>query len=93
MDQKNSRRSFLRQASLTTAALGTAPYLLSASTNKVQLLHREYSFDQYGSNDHINIALIGSGIQGIYDTQAALMVDGVKIVAACDLYTGRLDRA
>lgn len=93
MDQKNSRRSFLRQASLTTAALGTAPYLLSASINKVQLLHREYSFDQYSSNDHINIALIGTGIQGIYDTQAALMVDGVKIVAASDLYTGRLDRA
>lgn len=93
MDQKNSRRSFIKRASLTTAALGTAPYILSASNNKTQILHRAYALEQYSSNDQINIALIGSGIQGIYDTQAALKVDGVKIVAACDLYTGRLDRA
>ncbi|KAG1649535.1 Inositol 2-dehydrogenase [Nymphon striatum] len=34
-----------------------------------------------------------NSIQGIYDTTAALKVDGVKLVAACDLYDGRLDRA
>ena len=37
------------------------------------------------ANDQINLALIGSGIQGIYDTTSALRVPGVKLVAACDL--------
>ncbi|SIQ17998.1 Gfo/Idh/MocA family protein [Maribacter ulvicola] len=93
MIEKNSRRSFIKRASLTSAALSTAPFILSATTNESQPLERVYSFQEFGINDKINIALIGTGIQGIYDTQAALQVAGVKIVAACDLYTGRLARA
>jgi predicted dehydrogenase len=54
---------------------------------------RSYSSPSYAANDHINLAVIGSGIQGIYDTTSALRVPGVKLVAACDLYAGRLDRA
>ncbi|WP_324023994.1 Gfo/Idh/MocA family oxidoreductase [Maribacter sp. BPC-D8] len=93
MTKKNSRRSFIKRASITSAALSTTPFLLAASKNETQLLHRNYSFQDFGINDQINIALIGTGIQGIYDTQAALQVAGIKLVAACDLYTGRLDRA
>lgn len=93
MNKNNSRRSFIKRASLTSAALSATPFLLSASKNETQLLQRAYSFQEFGVNDKINIALIGTGIQGIYDTQAALQVDGIKLVAACDLYTGRLDRA
>ncbi|MDF4201905.1 Gfo/Idh/MocA family oxidoreductase [Maribacter sp. SA7] len=93
MSQKNSRRSFIKRASLTSAALSTAPFIISATTNQPQLLQRIYSTKEFGVNEQINIALIGTGIQGIYDTQAALQVTGVKIVAACDLYTGRLERA
>ena len=93
MTKNNSRRSFIKRASITSAALSTTPFLLAASKNEPQLLHRNYSFKDFSINDQINIALIGTGIQGIYDTQAALQVDGIKIVAACDLYTGRLDRA
>lgn len=93
MKNNNSRRSFIKKASLTSAALGTAPYLL-ASSNKEQLtLSRTYHNKKYTANDQINLALIGTGIQGIYDTQSALKVEGVTLVAACDLYTGRLDRA
>lgn len=93
MNKNNSRRSFIKRASLTSAALSATPFLLSASKNETQLLQRAYSFQEFGVNDKINIALIGTGIQGIYDTQAALQVDGIKLVAACDLYNGRLDRA
>ncbi|WP_299325368.1 Gfo/Idh/MocA family oxidoreductase [uncultured Maribacter sp.] len=93
MTKKNSRRSFIKRASITSAALSTTPFLLAASKNEPQLLHRNYSIKDFSINDQINIALIGTGIQGIYDTQAALQVDGIKLVAACDLYTGRLDRA
>tara|TARA_R110000765_G_scaffold27026_5_gene65995 strand:+ start:4232 stop:5623 length:1392 start_codon:yes stop_codon:yes gene_type:complete len=93
MNKKNTRRSFIKRASLTSAAISTSPFLLAAATNETQILKRNYSFEHYSNNAQINIALIGTGIQGIYDTQSALQVDGVKIVAACDLYTGRLERA
>ncbi len=42
------------------------------------------------ANDHIQIALIGAGGQGQYDTKAAVQVPGVKLVAAADCYDGRL---
>lgn len=45
------------------------------------------------ANDKVRIALIGSGIIGHYDTETALKVPGVELVAVCDLYQGRLDRA
>jgi len=46
-----------------------------------------------GPNDNVQIACIGMGIMGYNDTDAAIKVPGVKLVAACDLYTGRLQRA
>lgn len=73
--------------------MGISPYVLSSSQGqRLFLKNREYE-GSFSVNDQINIGLIGSGIQGIYDTQAALSVDGVKLVAACDLYEGRLERA
>ena len=44
-------------------------------------------------NDKLRIATIGMGIQGHFDTQAALKNPDVELVAAADLYTGRLERA
>jgi predicted dehydrogenase len=44
------------------------------------------------ANDHIQIALIGAGGQGQYDTKTAVQVPGVKLVAAADCYNGRLVR-
>jgi predicted dehydrogenase len=42
------------------------------------------------ANDHIQIALIGAGIQGQGDTKVALQVPGVKLIAVADCYDGRL---
>ena len=78
---------------MASAAVGASPFIISASEGQtLQLSTREYD-DSFTMNDQIQIGLIGSGIQGIYDTRAALSVQGVKLVAACDLYKGRLDRA
>lgn len=78
---------------MASAAVSASPYLISASQGEhLFLTSREYR-GSFLANDQINLGLIGSGIQGIYDTRAALSVEGVKLVAACDLYQGRLDRA
>jgi len=92
-NQKNSRRSFLKKASIASAAVGSTPFLLSASQGqRLFLSSREY-YGSFSVNNQINLGLIGSGIQGIYDTQTALSINGVKLIAACDLYQGRLHRA
>jgi len=48
---------------------------------------------QIGANDRIQIALIGAGWRGMDILKVALKVPGVEIVAACDLYDGRLTRS
>jgi predicted dehydrogenase len=45
------------------------------------------------ANDKIQIALIGAGGMGQGDATMATSLDGVKLIAACDVYTGRLQRA
>nr|AWJ66198.1 Myo-inositol 2-dehydrogenase [uncultured bacterium] len=93
MKKDTSRRLFLKKASLGSAALTAAPMIFASGYKQKLLLNRIYEPLSFSVNDQINLGLIGTGIQGIFDTKAALMVDGVKLVAACDLYTGRLDRA
>ena len=93
MDKGKTRRSFLKKATLGSAAITSAPYVFASSYEQKLILSRDYRNENFSHNDQINLGLIGSGIQGIYDTTAALKVDGVKLVAVCDLYTGRLDRA
>ncbi|WP_088340366.1 Gfo/Idh/MocA family protein [Robiginitalea sediminis] len=86
-----NRRAFLKKAGLATAGLAAGPYL-SAAPRGTQPLVRNYPI-QTAANDTIQLGLIGCGIQGIYDTRSALSVDGVRLTAVCDLYTGRLQRA
>jgi len=97
MKHKNTpkkRRDFLKKVTLGSALVASTPYIVSASSYQQKLvLDRTYEPQLFSANDRINLALIGSGIQGIYDTTSALKVAGVQLVAACDLYTGRLDRA
>lgn len=94
MKKDTSRRSFLRKAALGSAAFTAGPLIINASPYEQKLLlNKSYEDFSFSANDQIQLALIGSGIQGINDTTAALKVDGVKLVAVCDLYDGRLDRA
>jgi predicted dehydrogenase len=44
------------------------------------------------ANDRIQIALIGAGGMGMGDARYAESLAGVKLVAACDIYDGRLTR-
>jgi predicted dehydrogenase len=45
------------------------------------------------ANDNIQIALIGAGGMGMGDTSLAVALPGVKLLAVCDIYDGRLARA
>tara|TARA_B100001750_G_scaffold209354_1_gene189036 strand:+ start:55843 stop:57306 length:1464 start_codon:yes stop_codon:yes gene_type:complete len=93
MKQNSNRRSFLKKAALGSAAITSAPTILASSKDETIWLQRQYRENNYSANDQINLGVIGVGIQGIYDANDALTVNGSKVVAACDLYTGRLDRA
>lgn len=44
----------------------------------------------YSPNDTIQIALIGAGGMGQGDAKMATSIPGVKLIAACDCYDGRL---
>jgi predicted dehydrogenase len=87
-----SRRKFLQQISGTTLALaaGNLSSLAAAEQTKERIQQWE---KKVSSNDNINIGMIGLGIMGYNNARTALNVPGVKVVAACDLYDGRLTRA
>jgi predicted dehydrogenase len=44
-------------------------------------------------NDRIRFAIIGAGGMGMADVRSALLAPGTELVAAADVYQGRLDRA
>src|SRR3954462_5836895 len=44
-------------------------------------------------NSRIRISTIGFGGMGMGDTQNAVSIPGVELVAVCDIYDGRLTRA
>jgi predicted dehydrogenase len=46
----------------------------------------------FAANDNIQVALIGAGGMGQGDARTSSSIPGVKLVAACDIYTSRLER-
>ena len=71
---QTSRRSFLISAAAASAAAGQLAGRASAG---------------FGPNDKVRIATVGMGIIGFIDTDCALKVPGVELVAVADLYQGR----
>lgn len=63
---------------------------LAAQKTEERILRHE---KKISANDKIRIGVIGAGIMGFNDVATALKVPGVELAAACDLYTGRLERA
>ncbi|HTS44824.1 MAG TPA: Gfo/Idh/MocA family oxidoreductase [Puia sp.] len=88
----SSRRRFLKQLGGTTLMLsaGSLPSVASSKNGETKMIS---TVQKFSSNDKIRIAVIGTGIMGYNDLSTALKVPGVELAAACDLYTGRLERA
>ncbi len=71
-----TRRHFIGTASASGIALSRA----AAAEKKVS------------ANDQVQIALIGCGGMGQGDAEASTQIPGVKLVAAADIYDGRLTK-
>lgn len=85
-----SRRNFLRGLSAASALAATETIARPLTTGPFSIIP---NLARVSPNDKIRIATIGMGIQGHYDTMAALRNSDVELVACADLYTGRLERA
>ena len=87
----DSRRSFLKSVAATTAAATVTTTVLADDVH--ELKRTVEPLKPPGPNDRIRIATIGMGIIGFIDTETALKVPGVELVAAADLYEGRRTHA
>ena len=83
MTMRPSRREFLGM----TAATGVSAFVLQAEPPS------SASLQNVAPGDRIQFATFGCGIQGLSDTRTALRVPGVELVAAADVYDGRLTLA
>src|SRR5262249_36404239 len=81
-----SRRDFLKLVTAGAAAAAGGGHALADERS-------DDKCKKVTANDRVGLALIGAGGQGNSDTRAALAVPGVELVAVCDVYDGRLQRA
>jgi predicted dehydrogenase len=87
----NNRREFIKKIGLAGAILAVGGgSVSSASSKSIPIPQR--SNPLLPSQD-LNIALIGAGGMGTSDTNTALRHEGIKVVAVCDLYQGRIKKA
>ncbi|MEL6654569.1 MAG: Gfo/Idh/MocA family oxidoreductase, partial [Bacteroidota bacterium] len=91
--KQSNRRDFLKKATLAGTVFIAIPSGVKGHTVLTRPQHDTGVDRRYTANDTIGIAVIGMGIMGHNNINAALQVPGTKMVAACDLYQGRLDRA
>src|SRR6478672_1833415 len=88
----HSRRKFISQLTKGALVYSFAPGLMNEQ-NEMQIQEALRRQKTYSANDQVQIGLIGAGGMGTADANTAITVPGVKIIAACDLYEGRLDAA
>ena len=88
MSNNNSRRRFLKNLSNSALAIAAAPLTGIAAEERNE---KVISYNKkISANDKIRIGVIGLGIMGYNDLATAMKVPGVELVAAADLYRGRL---
>ena len=92
MSKYSSRRNFIQKLSASAMGAVVVPEILRASQDqaKLEMLSRNRT---HSPNDNIQIGLIGAGGMGVADANTAITTPGVKLIAACDLYDGRLEAA
>ena len=79
---EKNRRHFIKNMGASVAALAVGQAARGNAYADTKILH---SSVRVSANDKVRIGLIGAGIIGHFDTDAALKVPGVELVAVCDL--------
>jgi predicted dehydrogenase len=81
MTNRRSRRDFLQ----AVAGVAAAPTILRAQSGAAP--------QNVAPNDRMQVAVFGMGIRGQQDVRSALRTPGIELVAAADVYDGRLTLA
>jgi predicted dehydrogenase len=89
MPSKVDRREFLKAGSIMTAG----SFISGGMKYHAMAEESGEPAKPTAANDQLQIALIGAGGQGQFDTRTAAQVPGVKVRAAADCYQGRLTHA
>ena len=87
---ENSRRSFISNVSKGLIGASIIPSVANAKNRKEHIEELIRSQQNFGPNDQVQVALIGAGGMGTADATTCITVPGVKLVAVCDLYDGRI---
>ena len=88
------RRKFLRTVAAGSAVAATVPSALFGERRTMARERAGESFArQVAPSDRIGLAVIGAGGMGMAGVGTALRIPGVELVAACDIFDGRLDAA
>ena len=87
---QKSRRSFIKKVTGSALIAGAYPSIILPSSARSEPLVELSKI--ISPNDQVNIGIIGCGIMGFNNVRTAIKVPGVTLIAACDLYTGRLER-
>lgn len=82
----------MSDAAKATIGVSLIPNIIT-SRDKERNARLQRDQASYTANDQIQIALIGAGGMGVADAVTAISVPGIKLIAACDLYDGRLAEA
>ena len=86
---QNTRRTFIKKAITGAIITGVPSGLIAHPDDKVLTLETLAHEQKFSPNDQVNIAVIGMGIMGFNNLGTSVQIPGVKLVAACDLYSGR----
>lgn len=89
-NNSNSRRKFLAHAAKGVIGASMFPAIISSKDKARHILELKRPKQKFSANDQVQVALIGAGGMGSEDANTCIKVPGVKLVAACDLYDGRL---
>lgn len=92
MPVSSNRRKFLQQLGGSALLLSASPFAALANEEKLEERIIQYE-KRISPNDTIRIGCIGLGIMGHANLETALKIPGIEMAGACDLYTGRLERA
>lgn len=86
----SSRRKFLKNIGSAAAVLPLSSF---ANISEEEIEKRILPYNRkYTANDTIRVGCIGMGIMGVNNARIAAKIPGIELVAAADLYTGRLER-